>query len=282
MKPEIQTSLLNTVAGIESKFGLLISSGDLEKILSLAYDDLQAFSNRDPSSKNDMNYILNTYLSYRAVLYYRIAHSIYLNGNYKIARRISEYAKLKTGIEIHPACNIGKRFVLDHGVGTVIGETTIIGDDCYFLQNIILGARQIANNKSQRRHPIIGNNVEIGGFVKIYGNVRIGNNVVISPGAVIKADIEDNSKVVVSTEYQVQKGESKILFTGYNERDNHITIFFKNFDTIDKNGIEVFNNNTPIKVAINNNAIEFEKPQNKGNTYKFVFGKDEIIDVKIQ
>ncbi len=140
MDIEVRTSLLDEIIKLEPKFDISIALDDLKIILNKAYDDLQAYSKRDPSSNNDMKYILHTYLSYRAVLYHRVAHAVYSSGAADTARKISEYTKLKTGIEIHPACNIGRRFVLDHGVGTVIGETTVIGDDCYFLQNVILGA----------------------------------------------------------------------------------------------------------------------------------------------
>ena len=113
--------------------------------------------------------------------------------------------KVKTGIEIHPASKMGNNFFIDHGVGTVIGETCIIGDNCYFLQNIILGSSKIAQNKNGSRHPIIGNNVEIGGYVRIFGRVTIGNNVKISPHSIIYEDVPDNHVVTIKNTQQYTK-----------------------------------------------------------------------------
>lgn len=122
---------------------------------------------KDPSSNGDIFYIFETYKSYQAVLYYRIAHSLQEKEKFYYARKLSEEAKTLTGIEIHPKAKIGKNFVIDHGVGTVIGETSIIG-----------------------------NNVEIGGFSRIFGAVKIGDNVKISPHSIIRTNIPSNSKVL--------------------------------------------------------------------------------------
>ena len=140
------------------------------------------------------------------MLSYRVANYFYYEKNdKKTARKIAEFAKVKTGVEIHPASCIGERFVLDHTVGTVIGETTIIGNDCYILQNVILGARKIASNKNEKRHPIIDNNVQIGGGTRIYGAITIGDNVKISPNAIIKEPIPQNCTVLVDSNYQILK-----------------------------------------------------------------------------
>lgn len=281
MDKEVKSRLDDFIRKAEEKFELHLSEQERMDICISSYEDLKSFSRRDPSSHNDMLYILNTYLSYRAVLFYRIAHALHLKGESACARKCSEDAKLKTGIEIHPACVIGKRFVLDHGVGTVIGETTVIGDDCYILQSVIFGSKYIANNKSERRHPVIGNNVEIGGHVKIYGNVTIGNNVVISPGAVVKENVADNTRVIVSTDYQVQHGKTKILFTGYNENRNHIVAYFKNARLHEYSSIEVLNKGIALIKTIKENSIRFNRPEQTDNYYRFIFDGKDIIDVHI-
>ncbi|EAP0946865.1 serine acetyltransferase [Salmonella enterica] len=162
-------------------------------------------SEKDPAGRQDLNYIAITYSSYFAVLSYRISHFLYNKGLFIDAKIISENAKIKTGIEIHPAAIIGKRFVIDHGTGTVIGETSIIGEDCYILQSVIIGASGIANNPIGKRHPVIGNNVEIGAFVNLLGNIKIGNNVKISPRVTITKSVPDNFIVTKKTEIEIVK-----------------------------------------------------------------------------
>lgn len=178
---------------------------DVDLIYRLCLHDLYALSEKDPAGRKDLKYIAISYSSYFAVLSYRVSHFLYDQGAYLDAKMISEYAKIKTGIEIHPAAKIGKRFVIDHGNGTVIGETSIIGDDCYLLQSVIIGSSGIANNPVGKRHPVIGNNVEIGAFVNLLGNIEIGNNVKISPRLTIKKSIPDNVIVTKKTEVIVLK-----------------------------------------------------------------------------
>lgn len=126
MESIIKEMLIIEINNILKEFSLSINKYLNNTVLNFAYTDLKSFAERDPSSNHDMLYILKSYRSYHAVLIYRIAHSLFLNGNKLYARKLSEYGKIYTGIEIHPNANIGKYFVLDHGVGTVIGETTII------------------------------------------------------------------------------------------------------------------------------------------------------------
>ncbi|ECK6864964.1 serine acetyltransferase [Salmonella enterica] len=182
-----------------------LTDGDINLINRLCYDDLYALSVKDPAGRQDLNYIAITYSSYFAVLSYRISHFLYDKGMFLDAKIISENAKIKTGIEIHPAAIIGKRFVVDHGTGSVIGETSIIGEDCYILQSVIIGSSGIANNPIGKRHPVIGNNVEIGAFVNLLGNIKIGDNVKISPRVTLKNSVPDNVIVTKKTEIEILK-----------------------------------------------------------------------------
>lgn len=116
---------------------------------------------------------------------------------------------MMSGIEIHPYAKIGSKFVIDHGFGVVIGETTEIGDRCYILGGVILGAYGIAGNSNQKRHPTIGNDVQIGSFSRIFGNINIGNNVVIGANCTIRSDIEDNCIVTLKTEIQITRINNK-------------------------------------------------------------------------
>ncbi|MCC3410388.1 MAG: serine acetyltransferase [Microcoleus sp. PH2017_29_MFU_D_A] len=198
----------------ESSISELKTREIIDQVNDRIYDDLICFSNKDPAAKKSPEYIFESYLSFQALMYYRVANALYYschsNGNEIthlkiVARRISEQAKAKSGVEIHPAATIGRRCIIDHGYGTVIGETCEIGDDCYILQGVILGARGISGNQYSKRHPTLGNRVEVGGCVRIFGAVTIGDDVKISPYIVITEDIPANSKVLLRTTNQIIK-----------------------------------------------------------------------------
>ena len=184
----------------------LKETGILENINSRTLEDLMSFADRDPAANSSSEYILSSYKSFEAVRLHRIAHEL---SNFSsmvvekglelkiIARRISEDAKVLTLVEIHPEARIGRRFVIDHGTHTVIGQTSEIGDDCYILQGVVLGARGIARNNATKRHPTLGNRVELGGWVQVLGAVTIGDDVKVSPWAVITDDVPARSKIIV-------------------------------------------------------------------------------------
>lgn len=187
------------------------------KIVSKCLEDLEAYSEKDPAANSDPQYVLACRSNFRAVAAYRVAHEIlrlenlFANARF-VAARISETAKIKYGIEIHPKATIGRRFVVDHGIGTVIGETTEIGDDCYILQCVILGARGIASNPDGKRHPTLGNRVQIGAFARILGPVSIGDDCFIGPHCLIKEDVERGSSVTIITSQQYTKHRMPALF----------------------------------------------------------------------
>lgn len=185
-----------------------------------AASDVVALASRDAAAVGDPCYVFDSYSSFRAVLAYRVAsllHELSLSAADAsmrrrmqcAARRISERAKVATGVEIHPAAKIGERFVVDHGNGTVIGEQVEIGDDCYILQNVILGGRSIgrsANGQEARRHPRIGNRVEIGAGVMVLGPVTVGDDSCLEPGSRITTDIPSGSRVRIISTIQVTVG----------------------------------------------------------------------------
>lgn len=133
------------------------------------------------------------YPSFKAQLYHRISKFFYERKHFLIARLISERAKRKTGIEIHPGATIGKYLFIDHGTGVVIGETTIIGNNVTMFQGVTLGG---TGKEKGKRHPTIGNNVFIGSGAKILGNIKIGDHVKIGANAVVLKDVEANTTVV--------------------------------------------------------------------------------------
>ena len=172
--------------------------------------NLFVFSTKDPAAKKEPQYIRSSYSTFRTIMHYRIANVIYyyeqLNREIRLilSRKISEDAKKDSGVEIHPAAKIGRSFIIDHGYGTVIGETSEIGDDCYLLQGVTLGAREIIG-PSGKRHPTLGNNVKIGGFARIFGPIEIGDNVSISPCCVITENIPSDHDVIIVNQLQITK-----------------------------------------------------------------------------
>lgn len=215
---------------------------EIQKIVD---EDINALAEKDPAARisDDINmckdYVADTYSSLDAVVCYRVAHYL-LNFrpqyqqdmlyNYlsKHARRISEESKEKTKIEIHPSAKIGQRFILDHGFGTIIGETSVIGNDCCFLQGVILGARQInAENKDSeinpknktKRHPTIEDRVTIAGNVRVWGNITIGHDSTIQAYSIITESIPPYSIVQVTNQLQVIRLDGKTLKKGIESLD---------------------------------------------------------------
>lgn len=156
------------------------------------YQDIRAAQKKDPAAKGFLEVLL-LYQGLHALVAYRIAHFFYKLHLFFLARLLSQVSRFMTGIEIHPGAKIGKRFFIDHGMGVVIGETTIVGDDVLLYQGVTLGGTGLQKGK---RHPTIGNNVVIGGGAKVLGNITVGDNSYIGSNAVVIKDVPANSTVV--------------------------------------------------------------------------------------
>lgn len=155
-------------------------------------EDLQCVKDRDPAARGYLEIML-LYPGYKAVRSYRKAHWLYNHKMFFLARAVSQRCVKKTNIEIHPGAKIGRRIFIDHGTGVVIGETTIIGDDCTIYQGATLGGTGKDHGK---RHPTIGNNVMIGAGAKVLGPMKIGDNSNVAAGAVVLSEIPPNSTAV--------------------------------------------------------------------------------------
>ena len=153
---------------------------------------LTAYKERDPAARSKLSIFL-LYPGVRAVIDYRIAHWFYKHGRFFIARYIPQRSRRITGIEIHPGAQIGKRLVIDHGMGIVIGETTIIGDDCLLYQGVTLGG---TGKEKGKRHPTLGNNVLVGAGAKVLGPFKVGDNSRIAANAVVLNEIPDHATAV--------------------------------------------------------------------------------------
>ena len=154
-------------------------------------EEIKIIRERDPAIHSNMEVFL--YPSFKAMIYYRVAHKQYVKGHYFLARLISQRAVRKTGIEIHPGAQIGKGFFIDHGTGVVIGETAIIGDNVTLYQGVTLGG---TGKEHGKRHPTIGNNVMISTGAKVLGSFKIGDNSKIGAGSVVLEEVPPNSTVV--------------------------------------------------------------------------------------
>ncbi len=259
-----------------------LTKNNIEEIQNNVYlfilEDLMALTHNDPAARDSGDYVLKTYKAFQATMYYRISNAIYyydcINDDLKIelARKISEDAKKETLVEIHPAAKIGPRFIIDHGIGTVIGETSEIGSDCYILNGVILGAPKIKKNPSAKRHPTLGDQVEIGPFARIIGPIHIGDDVVIGAHCYITKNIPSHSKVQVINEIQILRSSDDgdifdrreiygvvpedngiICIYGKNLKNSSISMKDKNFDPIDNikpNLIESDANKMKCKLSI--------------------------------
>ena len=154
--------------------------------------DLQAAMDGDPAARSKLEVFL-LYSGYKAVRKYRRAHWFYQHNMKLIARYLSQRARHKTGVEIHPGATIGKGLFIDHGMGVVIGETTVIGDYCLLYQNVTLGGTGKDHGK---RHPTLGDHVMVGSGAKVLGPFKVGDNSRIAAGAVVLNEIPANCTAV--------------------------------------------------------------------------------------
>ena len=153
---------------------------------------LAAYQRRDPAARSKLEVFL-LYPGVHAVLYHRAAHWLYLRRRFFLARCVSQWSRFWTGIEIHPGAKIGRRLVIDHGMGIIIGETAEIGDDCLLYQGVTLGG---TGKDVGKRHPTLGNNVLVGSGAKVLGPFTVGDNARIAAGAVVLSEVPPSCTAV--------------------------------------------------------------------------------------
>jgi serine O-acetyltransferase len=160
--------------------------------LAQVREDVTTVLERDPAARSRLEVYL-CYPGLHAVWFHRINHSLWNHGLFLVARWLSEVSRFLTGIEIHPGAQIGRRLFIDHGLGVVIGETAIVGDDVTIYQGVTLGG---TGKEHGKRHPTIEDNVVIGGGAKILGNITVGQNCRIGAGSVVLRNVPADSTVV--------------------------------------------------------------------------------------
>jgi len=197
-------------------------------ILEKFREDLSVVFQRDPAARNYFE-ILTTYPGVHALILHRLAHFLWSIKLKLIARIFSHLARIFTGIEIHPGAQIGRRFFIDHGMGVVIGETAIIGDDCTLYHGVTLGG---TTWKKGKRHPTLRDNVVIGAGAKVLGPITLGNNSKVGSNAVVVTDIPNDSTAVGIPAKIIESGEKLKKFSAYAVEKNSQDPVLQSIDEI--------------------------------------------------
>ena len=174
-------------------------------------ETIRAYRQRDPAARSNLEVFL-CYPGLHAAGIHKMASFLWRHGFTTAGRFVSHLGRFLTGIEIHPGATIGRRFIIDHGLGVVIGETAEIGDDVYIYHQVTLGGTSSAQGK---RHPTIGNGVIIGAGAKVLGNIVVGENARIGANAVVVAPVAAGDTVVGIPARVVERGERQSRFDAY-------------------------------------------------------------------
>jgi serine O-acetyltransferase len=178
-------------------------------IAALIREDVTTVLERDPAAKSRLEVFL-CYSGLHAVWFYRINHWLWNHRFLLLARWLSQVARFLTGIEIHPGAKIARRLFIDHGVGVVIGETAIVGNDVTLYQGVTLGG---TGKEHGRRHPTIEDEVVIGGGAKVLGNITVGRNCRIGAGSVVLRSVPENSTVVGVPGHIIFRNGERVVIT---------------------------------------------------------------------
>jgi len=172
-------------------------------------EDMATVLERDPAARSRLEVLL-CYSGLHAVWFYRINHGLWNRGFLLLARWLSQVARFLTGIEIHPGAQIARRLFIDHGVGVVIGETAIVGNDVTLYQGVTLGG---TGKEHGKRHPTIEDEVVIGGGAKVLGNITVGRNCRIGAGSVVLRNVPENSTVVGVPGHIIFRNGERVVIT---------------------------------------------------------------------
>jgi serine O-acetyltransferase len=172
-------------------------------------EDIAAVFESDPAARSYVEVLL-LYPGLHAVWIHHLSHWLWLHGMRFLARFTSQVARLFTGIEVHPGAELGRRLFIDHGIGTVIGETAIVGDDVTLYQGVTLGG---TGKEKGKRHPTLGNNISIGSGAKLLGNITIGDNCRVGAGSVVLRSVPANSTIVGVPGHIVLRDGKRVVIT---------------------------------------------------------------------
>jgi len=172
-------------------------------------EDVRSILDHDPAARSVLEVLL-CYSGLHALWFHRGNHWLWNHRFRLLARWLSQVARLLTAIEIHPGAQIGKRLFIDHGMGVVIGETSVIGDDVTLYQGVTLGG---TGKEKGKRHPTLGNGVVIGAGARVLGNIRVGDNSRVGAGSVVLRDVPDNSTIVGVPGHIVLRSGQRVVIT---------------------------------------------------------------------
>ena len=216
-----------------------------KKIFSLVYSDLRAAKDRDPAARSIVEITL-TYSGFHAIFFHRICHFLWTIKLKLLARFLSNFSRILTSIEIHPAASIGEGFFIDHGAGLVIGETSKIGKNVTMYQQVTLGgispSIDSASQRNLKRHPTVGDNVIIGSGAQILGPIYIGNDSRIGANAVVLRDVPDNMTYVGVPARKLESSMNTDSFEAYgiskgkidDPNKKSISVLFKEMHTLNE------------------------------------------------
>jgi serine O-acetyltransferase len=172
-------------------------------------EDIAAVLESDPAARSVFEVVI-LYPGLHAVWAHHLSHWLWHHGMLFLARYVSQLARLFTGIEIHPGAELGRRLFIDHGLGTVIGETAIVGDDVTLYQGVTLGG---TGKEKGKRHPTLGNSIVVGSGAKLLGNITIGDNCRIGAGSVVLRSVPANSTIVGVPGHIVLRDGKRVVIT---------------------------------------------------------------------
>ncbi|MBZ5696410.1 MAG: serine O-acetyltransferase [Acidobacteriia bacterium] len=172
-------------------------------------EDVRSILDHDPAARSVLEVLL-CYSGLHALWFHRCNHWLWKHNFRLLARWLSQVARLLTAIEIHPGAQIGRRLFIDHGMGVVIGETSVIGDDVTLYQGVTLGG---TGKEKGKRHPTLGNGVVIGAGARVLGNIRVGDNSRVGAGSVVLRDVPDNSTIVGVPGHIVLRSGQRVVIT---------------------------------------------------------------------
>src|SRR6201988_4513992 len=178
-------------------------------LLQSVREDIAAVFERDPAARSYLEVLL-CYPGLHALWWHRLNHWLWAKNLRLLARWLSQWARLFTGIEIHPGAQIGHRLFIDHGMGVVIGETSVVGDDVTLYQGVTLGG---TGKEKGKRHPTIGNGVVVGTGAKVLGNITVGDNCRVGAGSVVLRSIPENSTIVGVPGHIVLRNGRRVIIT---------------------------------------------------------------------